>query len=106
MIPIRDYKNQLREYKKDKGGNLVITKLNPESLKKIARWGKGGYYHLDYGNSSIRRLREDLNSLKKQSFDKYTASRKKEYYQWFLALAILLVLFELFLTDRKNKVPK
>lgn len=104
VIPIRDFKNQVREYKKDSRGELVVSRLNPEFLKKLSKWGKGAYYHLDYGNKAIEKLREDLNLLKKQTFDKYTETRKKEYYQWFLIIAILLALGELFLNDRKKTI--
>ena len=101
-IPIRDYKNQLREYKKDSRGELVISRLNPESLKKISEWGQGAYYHLSYGGSAIEKLREDLNALKKESFDSYTEVKKQEYYQWFLIIAFIFVLSELLLTDRRK----
>lgn len=104
VIPIRDYKNQVREYKKDSRGNLVVSRSNPEFLKKLSLWGKGAYYHLDYGGRSIEKLRSDLNLLKKQNFDKYTETRKKEYYQWFLLLAVLLALGEIFLNDRKKNI--
>ena len=102
VIPIRDYTNQVREYKKDSRGELVISRLNPEFLKKLSKWGKGAYYHLDYGSRAVEKVREDLNLLKKQSFDKYTETRKKEYYQWFLIVALILALGELFLNDRKK----
>lgn len=104
VIPIRDYKNQVREYKKDSRGELVVSRLNPEFLKKLSQWGKGAYYHLDYGGRSIEKLRSDLNLLKKQSFDKYTETGKKEYYQWFLLLAVLLAIGEIFLNDRKKNI--
>ena len=104
VIPLRDFKNQVREYKKNSRGELVMSRLNPKSLKNLAKWGQGAYYHLDYGNKAIERLREDLNLLKKQSFEKYTQVRKKEYYQWFLIVALLLAFAELSLNDRKNKV--
>ena len=101
VIPVRDYKGNIKEYKKDSGAQLVISRLNPESLKKIAKWGKGSYYHLSYGGQSIEKLREDLDSLEKSEFEENKLVKKKEYYQWFLLLAFFLALFELLLSDRK-----
>ena len=101
VIPIRDYKGNIKEYKKDSGAQLVISRLNPESLKKFAKWGKGSYYHLSYGGKSIEKLREDLDSLEKSEFEENKLVKKKEYYQWFLLLAFFLALFELLLSDRK-----
>ena len=102
VIPIRDYKGNIKEYKKDSRGQLVISRLNSESLKNFAKWGKGSYYHLSYGSQAIEKLRKDLDSLKKIELEESKLIKKKEYYQWFLLLAFLLALFELLLSDRKT----
>lgn len=101
VIPIRDYKGNIKEYKKDSTGNLVISRLNPESLKRFAKWGKGSYYHLSYGSQAIEKLRKDLDVLKKSELEKNQLVKKKEYYQYFVLLAFLLALFELLLSSRK-----
>ena len=101
VIPIRDYKGNIKEYKKDSSGNLVISRLNPESLKKFAEWGKGSYYHLSYGSQTIEKLRRDLSALKKSELEKNKLVKKKEYYQWFILMAFLLALVELLLSSRK-----
>ena len=101
VIPIRDYKDNIKEYKKDSRGQLVISRLNPESLKNFAKWGKGSYYHLTYGSQAIEKLRKDLDTLKKEELKENKLAKKKEYYQWFLLLAFFLALFELLLNDRK-----
>ena len=102
VIPLRDYKNQIKEYKKDIKGNLVTSRLNPVFLRQFARWGKGSYYHVNYGNSAIEKLRKDLDLLKKTDFDKESSTKTKEYYQWFLLLAFFIAFIELILTDRKK----
>ena len=101
VIPIRDYKGNIKEYKKDRRGQLVISRLNPESLKNFAKWGKGSYYRLTYGSQAIEKLRKDLDTLKKTELEESKLVKKKEYYQWFLLLAFFLALFELLLSDRK-----
>ena len=103
VIPIRDYKNQVKEYKKDINGNLVITRLKADSLKNFAKWGRGSYYHVTYSGQAIKRLRQDLNHLEKTLIEKTAFTKKKENYQWFLALAFLLGLIELILNDRSYK---
>ena len=104
VIPIRDYQNNIKEYKKDISGNLVISRLNPDSLKNFAKWGKGSYYHLSYGSQAIESLRKDLDALKTVEMEKNQLVKKKEYYQLFLLLAFLLALFELLLSDRKQNL--
>ena len=102
VIPIRDYKNNIKEYKKDSQGDLVISRLNPDSLKNFAKWGKGSYYHVSYGSRAVEKLRQDLDHLKKTEFEENMQVKKKEYYQWILLLAFFLALFELLLHDRKG----
>ncbi|MBC6415726.1 MAG: VWA domain-containing protein [Bdellovibrionales bacterium] len=103
IIPLRDYTQKVREYKKDRSGNLVISKLNPEFLKNLSKWGKGAYYNLDYGTLAIEKLKKDLNLLEKQIFDSYEDVKKTEFYQWFLGVAFLVALIELILTEYKKK---
>ena len=103
IIPVRDYKNQVREYKKNSQGKLIITRLKQEALKNFAQWGKGSYYHANYGGQAVERLWADINRLKKTNLKKTERINKKEYYQWFLILAFLLALLELILSERSYK---
>lgn len=103
VIPIKDYRDQLKEYKKDIHGKFVVTQLKKDVLKKIAEWGQGAYYHLTYGGRAIKQLRKDLDHLEKKLLEKRIYVKKKEYYQWFLVLAFLIALTELILNDRSYK---
>ena len=103
VIPIKDYKNQLKEYKKDITGKFVITHLKKDVLKKIAKWGQGAYYHLTYSGQAIKQLRQDLDFLERKLLEKRVYMKKKEYYQWFLILAFLIALTELIMNDRSYK---
>ena len=103
VIPIKDYKGQVKEYKKDMHGNVVVTQLKEKSLQNFAQWGKGSYYHVNYGGTAIHRLRQDLNRLEKTLLEKASYIKKKELYQWFLVLAFFLAFIELILTDRSYK---
>lgn len=103
VIPLKDYKGQVKSYKKNSKGNLVVTRLQEKSLKNFARWGKGSYYHVSYGSNSIEQLRQDLDQLKKSAFETKKHIELEEVYQWFLILAFLIALTELFLSDRIYK---
>ena len=103
VIPVKDYKNQIKEYKKDIHGQLVISRFKKDTLKNFAKWGKGSYYHVSYGGQAIEQLRQDLDHLAKTLFDKTTQIKKKEMYQWFLICAFLIALMELILSDRSYR---
>lgn len=102
VIPIKDYKNQIKEYKKNIQGDLVVSRLNPESLRQFSKWGKGAYYHLDYNNLAIKKLRKDLDVLQKNFYGNYTETIKTEYYQWFLLFGFIVAFMELILSNYKK----
>ncbi len=103
-IPKRDSRGYLKGYVKDSNNNEVITKVNAESMKEIARAGKGSFYHVTFGGSQMKRLKEDLDKLEKSEFDSISQESFDEKYQLPLFLAFLLALIELFIGTRKKKL--
>jgi len=103
IIPVKDYKNQIKGYKKDIQGRLVVTRLKKDSLKKFAKWGKGSYYHVSYGGQAIEKLRQNMDRLETALLEKTTHTKRKENYQWFLLFALLTALTELILNDRSYR---
>ncbi len=105
-IPVRDNRGYLRGYIKDKNNQEVVTKVNAESMKQIARAGKGSFYHVTFGGSQMKRLKEDLDKLEKSEFDSLSTESFEEKYQFPLFLAFLLALTELFLGTRRKKLSE
>ncbi|MCB0341890.1 MAG: VWA domain-containing protein [Pseudobdellovibrionaceae bacterium] len=99
-IPLRQH-GQLKGYKKDSSGQVVMTQTSGEALKAIAQAGKGSFYHLTFGGNAISNLRRDLDQLEKSEFDSAEVSQYDENYQWPLGLAIVLALIELLLGERR-----
>ena len=102
VIPIKDRTGTVVEYKKDSSQQVVVSKLNPETLKDFARRTKGAYYHMDYGQNTVSFLNKDLDQLKKTVFKTSSSVKKKEYFQWFLFIGFLFALVELFIGDRRH----
>jgi Ca-activated chloride channel family protein len=102
-IPKRDARGYLKGYVRDRSGKEVITKVNHEMMKQLARAGKGSFYHVTFGGSQMKRLKEDLDKLEKAEFDSLTSESFDEKYQLPLFFAFLFALIELFIgTRRKN----
>ena len=104
IIPIKDNKGRVIEYKQDAKQKVVVSRLNPDTLKNFARLAKGAYYHADYGKDVVLSLKKDLEKLEKTVFEQSSIVQKKEYYQWFLFIGLFLALLELFLGDRRRAV--
>jgi len=105
--PIPIYKNNIREgFKKDKEGNSVITKLNEQSLLEIAATGNGIYVRASNSDAGLYKVVNEINKLEKKSFESKIYSDYEDRFQWFIAPALLFLLIEFLLTERKSKIYK
>ena len=90
------------EYKKDQNGNTVITKVNEEVAKEIAKAGNGVYMHVDQADQAQKMLEAEIAKMQKE--DAIT-SMYSEYDEQFVAVAILLLIvlvLEVCIMERKN----
>jgi len=88
---------------KDKDGNVVVSKLNEPMCKEIALAGKGIYVHADNSNSAFKTITKELDKLAKSDIKTSVFSEYNEQFQSFALLALLLLILDFFIFDRKNK---
>jgi len=89
-------------YKKDKNGETVITRLNEETLINIAKEANGQYIN---GNSTaevVEAIREILNKMDKKEFEAKQFAEYKDQFQWFLGFGIFFLCLDIFLLERKT----
>ena len=89
-------------YKKDRSGNLVMTRLNSMMLEKIAIEGRGTYFHAG-SNLELTRIIGEIASMEKKDLGASKITTYEERYQIPLAIALLLLLIEFFIPDRIRK---
>ena len=91
-------------YLYDDTGNLVVSKINEEMLRDIAKAGDGAYYNINSGDEAILEdLRTKIDRMEKQSYEQRVFEEYESYYQIPVALALLLIVFEFMISYRKNK---
>lgn len=101
--PIPEYKNgQVVAYKKDAEGNVVITRINRTMLEEIAQAGKGFYVEANNISSGVETVFSKLAELDKVSFESRNISDYETRYAYFLAVAVCLLLLEIFVFEKKN----
>ena len=88
---------------KDNDGNVVVSKLNETMCKEIALAGKGMYVHADNSNSAYKIITKELDKLAKSDVNTNVFSEYNEQFQSFALLALLLLIIDFFIFDRKNK---
>ncbi|ASZ10526.1 VWA domain-containing protein [Chitinophaga pendula] len=91
------------EYKKDRDGNVVITKLNEEALKSIASAGKGIYEHLDNTEEAVTTIVNKIDGMEQKEFGENVFTDYNSYFQYFLGISLLLVILEFFLPEVRRR---
>lgn len=92
----------VREFKKDRDGKTVMTKLNPETLKKIAEAGNGAYIDGTVTATVIEQLKEELSGIDKVAFDSQQYADFESQFQWFLGFGLFFLFLDLFYLERKT----
>ena len=92
------------EYKKDENGNTVISKLNETELQQLAQASKGIYVHMIDVETAVDAITKQLGTIEKTSLEDNAFRDYKSFFQWFLAGALLLLVIEFFLPERKWRV--
>jgi Ca-activated chloride channel family protein len=90
------------EPKKDEKGNIVISRLNEPELKGIADASNGIYIRLDNLEDAIITLTQRLDGIEKRALTESEFINYKNYFAWFIALALVLLVAELFIPERKK----
>lgn len=78
----------------DQQGNEVISKLNETELKDIAAAGKGTYQLLNNNNRTSDALLSAINKMEAKQSDMVLFAQYKSYFQYFLLLAVVLLLID------------
>jgi len=75
-------------FKKDSGGEVVVSKLNEANLKEIARATGGQYVHVTTANSSAWQLAAAIEGMEQRTLAQEYSYRKKERFQWPLGIGL------------------
>lgn len=94
------------EVKKDNEGNPVVTRLNEEMCKEIASAGKGMYVRVDNSNNALKVLQAELNKLQTKHIEGTAYSAYDEKFRFFAWLALIILIVEVCVFDKKNKLFK
>jgi Ca-activated chloride channel family protein len=101
-IPERDNFGQLRGYKKDKSGQIVMSRVNTDFLRQLASAGQGAYYNASFSGDEVKQLETDLNKLEKTEFESDFMKKYDERFQIPLFIAFVLLIIEMTTTERKE----
>ena len=81
----------------DQQGNEIISKLNEKELKDIAAAGKGTYQLLNNNNRTADALLASISKMEAKQSDMVVFAQYKSYFQYFLLMAVILLLIDGFI---------
>ena len=94
------------DYMKDNTGNTVMSALNEDMCRQVAQAGGGAYIHVENNSAAQQRLDNELDKLAKKETSTTVYSDYDEQFQAFGILALLLLILEICILDRRNPLLK
>ncbi|MBR3653649.1 MAG: VWA domain-containing protein [Bacteroidales bacterium] len=88
---------------KDKDGNIVVTRLDEETLKKIASVGNGAYVHAGGEEFGLNPILDEIRKLEDERFNNVVFEEYDEQYMYFFAAALLFFVLEMLIGERRSK---
>jgi len=101
-IPIYRSGRQV-DFKKDRAGTTVITKLDEKMLREIAEAGGGIFIRASQQDVGLNVLLENLGKMQKKEFGSVTYTDYESRFQYYIGLGLLLLIIDLLLFDKKQK---
>lgn len=92
------------ESKKDQQGNTVVTRLNETILQQVAQESNGVYIKLQDADAAVKEIMDKLSTIEQRSVQDAAYINYKSFFQWFIAAALLLLVAELFIPERKKVI--
>jgi len=99
-IPLYNAAGAQVDFKRDRTGNIVITRLDEASLERIAGMA-GGKYFRGTGQDELEEIYKAIGALQKQEFGVRQFTDYQDRFQVFLLPALLLLLAELLTSEKE-----
>ena len=91
------------ELLRDKNGEIVVTRLDEETLRKVARAGNGAYIHAGSEEFGLNPIIQDIRRMEDEEFGSVVFEEFDEQYMYFFGAALLLFVLEMLIGERKPR---
>lgn len=101
-IPVVDRTGKQVGFKKDEQGEVVVSRLDEQTLQKIALATGGKFYLATPGEMELDKILEEIGKLEKKELEGSLVTRYDDRFQWPLLFALFLIVVEFFIPERKK----
>ena len=93
-----------RGFKRNKSGEVIISKLNSRSLRNLAKDTGGKYFEINESKNDVKRLINTIDQLEGELREARQIDAKQNRYYYFLTLAFVLMLLDILLSIKVIKL--
>ena len=101
-IPQRGVAGEVRDYKRAGDGEVVMTRLDPATLRKICDDTGGRYFDGNAGGLALDRLYGEISGMEQKEQKGGIAVQYEDRYGYFAAAAFLLLAAESMMAERRR----
>ena len=92
------------DYRRDKNGNVVVTKLNEEMSRNIAVAGNGAYIRIDNTNNGQKLLEKEIDKLAKADVSTEVYTEYDEQFEFVTWIVLLLLVLDIIILPGKSRI--
>ena len=90
------------DFRRDRDGNVVVTRLNEQMCQEIAQAGDGIYVRVDNSNAAQKVIAPEINKMAKAVVETQVYTEFNEQFQAVAWIILLLLLAEMLILERTN----
>lgn len=102
-IPLRDENGAVTDYVRDDSGQPVLSRLDEDTLGRVALTTGGGYYPVSETDSEIEALSERIGDMEGALLESRLETRYQERFYWPLGIAFALLFAEVAIAPRRRE---
>lgn len=91
------------DFRKDRSGKVVVSCLNEDMCRQVAQAGDGIYVRCDNTNTAMKAIEKEIEKLATEEIETQVFTDYNEQFQSFALIALLLMVVDFFIFNRKNK---
>ena len=94
------------EFRKDKDGNIVVTRLNEAMSQSIAQAGNGAYIRVDNTNNAQKLLQKEIDKLAKADVTTEVYTEYNEQFIFVAWILLIVLVIDILILPMKSRLTK
>lgn len=94
------------DYRRDREGNVIVTRLNEAMCQQVAKAGNGIYVRVDNSNAAQKAIAQEIDKMAKADVETQVYTDFNEQFQAVAWCILVLLLIEMLILERQNPLFK